>query len=382
MPEQTYNIGYRPNDFFYRPENVDLEATIPFDKSNLVLWAKSKDISNNIPSNIINDIFDINVTKVVKTNKNSFIDDYLPGNIIIDKKFSNFYPRRIDMTSPLNADTLIARSMTKGDVIVTSGKSANNKFPEMNLNIKQGSNFEYKTNVFGEIQSDISLNIDISGGDVPFPEPNQSTSYISLNTANPRCKYQNKCTQPHWYYDGGCERQTIVNKSDGTTYCKCVCTGNKKLGTPGDIGTTLDPTGHSHCSPFIINESTNSDIYYQSKIAALLNNLKVNFTHPSSSNFGKDMSNNLTFDYHPNYKLALSNNDYNIRKTLYDYYVALIDNKEYQEKIKKNSTLDTTASQALVDANVKYKKEYLHLFNIFSGILFVSGYIYVMNKSK
>jgi hypothetical protein len=35
---------------------------------------------------------------------------------------------------------------------------------------------------------------------------------------------------------------------------------------------------------------------------------------------------------------------------------------------------------AFLTTVVKYKKEYLHLFNIFSGILFVSGYIYVLTK--
>ncbi len=363
MPEQTYNIGYRPNDFFYRPENVDLEATIPFHKGNLVLWAKSKDISNNIPSNNITiDIFNINVTKVVKTNKNSFIDDYLPGNINIYQKFNN---RVTNLGAPNNVSKSNKDTISSGNITLAGYE----------LDIKPQGKFEYTTNSFGEITSnqEISLsNIGINDlGGIPFTEPNQTTSYISLNTANPRCKYQDNCTIDHWHYNS-CKKQTVT-KLDGTTYCRCVCTGPK----------TKDANPHSHCSPFDINENdqTVGSISYVAKIAALLNDLTRKFEKTEDAT-GTVSANgeNITIGYY--YKPDLSNNDYNIRTKLYEYYVALIDNKEYQANIQTNSTLDTTASQALADANVKYKKEYLHLFNIFSGILFVSGYIYVMNKSK
>jgi hypothetical protein len=87
----------------------------------------------------------------------------------------------------------------------------------------------------------------------------------------------------------------------------------------------------------------------------------------------------MSFPY-KNYDFG--NHDKAIRKLIYDYYYELNRNIQLRNVIITNDTLDITASQALLDANVQYKKEYLHLFNIFSGILFASGYIYIMYKSK
>jgi hypothetical protein len=74
--------------------------------------------------------------------------------------------------------------------------------------------------------------------------------------------------------------------------------------------------------------------------------------------------------------------DLTIRTLIYNYYYELNRNIQLRNLIISNDSLDNTAAQKLLDANVQYKKEYLHLFNIFSGILFASGYIYVMYKSK
>lgn len=359
MPEQTYNIGYRPKDFFYQNGNLNLEATIPFHTGNLIVWANRKNDDIDLS---LNDIFNTNVTKVVIANSTDFINNYLPGNLTIYQKFD---ARTTTLGIPSSTLNQKIHDISSGEIVLSDSDSS--------LNIKSGGTFGYTTNSFGEIVSDkeISLSnigIDDMGG-IPFLEPNQTTSYISLNTANPRCKYQDTCVIDHWHYTS-CKKQTVT-KIDGTTYCRCVCTGPKEK----------SKTPHSHCSPFNIDENDQrvGSISYVAKIAALLKNLTINFKKtPQTTSY--TTGENISIEY--TNKTALAAKDQEIRETLYNYYVALIDNKQYQAKIQTNSTLDTTASQALADANVKYKKEYLHLFNIFSGILFVSGYIYVMNKSK
>ena len=72
--------------------------------------------------------------------------------------------------------------------------------------------------------------------------------------------------------------------------------------------------------------------------------------------------------------------DKNIRATVYDYYLEVYENKRLQKILLSNSSFDSTAMQSMKDANMAYKVKYLELFNIVSGIIMASGYIYIFAK--
>lgn len=373
MPEQTYNIGYGANDFFYDSNNVELSKTIPFNKANLVEWAKTKDGTINQSATI--DVFDPKITAVVFLNQNAFINDYLPGNIVVNylSNFSNFADRVIDLTvtNTMESEKYNESKLTAGSIKIESS----NGMPETNYDLNvNDSSIEYKINSLGKLSQDVSLNGVLSKSEIPYPEPNGSTSYISVNTANPRCKFQKGCTVNHWHYTS-CTTQTFINK-DGSSYCKCVCTGPKV--------NNGDP--HDHCSPFNISEtnangSVNRDSF-QASLAALIEKITVSIKKEPDTYAYTGTNGKLRFPYQNLWTTTFSTDDLTIRTLIYNYYYELNRNIQLRKKIIANDSLDNSAAQVLLDANVKYKKEYLHLFNIFSGILFASGYIYIMYKSQ
>ena len=374
MPEQTYNIGYGSNDFFYDSNNQELLKTIPFNKVNLVSWAKTYDNTIEQPATI--DVFDPKITAVVFVNKDAFINNYLPGNIIVNNlsNFSNFAHREINLNRSTNIGEIPNTSkLITGSIKIESSSAG---MPETNYDLNvDDSTIEYKINSLGRLSQDVSLNGVLSKAEIPYPEPNGSISYISVNTSNPRCKFQKNCTINHWHYTS-CTTQKFVNK-DGTSYCKCVCTGPKvNNGEP-----------HEHCSPFNISE-TNADgsvnsANFQASLAALIKKITVSIKKEPDTYAYVGPHGTLTYPYQTFTGInRFDTDDLAIRTLIYNYYYELNRNIQLRKKIIANDSLDHSASQVLLDANVKYKKEYLHLFNIFSGILFASGYIYIMYKSQ
>jgi hypothetical protein len=375
MPEQTYNIGYGTNDFFYDKNNKELLKTIPFTKDTLLAWVNTKlSDANQITTAL--DVFDPKLTAVVFVHKTEFIDNYLPGNIIIGdrKNFSDYNLRQIDLDAP--SDGVGSSYNTGIESGTVSIETTNGDIPTLKYNLEQtDSDVMYTTNSSYLVNPDITVNAKLNNKvEMPYPEPNGSTSYISSNTSNPRCKFQKSCTENHWHYKS-CTTQTMVN-SDGTTYCRCVCNGPK----------TLDGTEHQHCSPFNIgtnNKNADESIdqtAFQASIASLIKKITIAFKkNPDIYTAPPGDNSKMSFPYQ---SYDFGNDDKAIRTLIYDYYYELNRNIQLRNVIITNDTLDITASQALLDANVQYKKEYLHLFNIFSGILFASGYIYIMYKSK
>jgi hypothetical protein len=377
MPEQTYNIGYGTNDFFYDKNNIELLKTLPFTKESLLTWVQQYD--TKVTDAV--DVFDPKLTSVVFANKDDFIDNYLLENIIVDKQintaisnFSDYNSREINLAAPPDGvGSSYERDIESGKVSI---ETTNAQLPVLDYDlVADGSQVNYTTNSSYLVNPDITVTTNLNNkAETPYPEPNGSTSYISSNTANPRCKFQKKCNEKHWHFKS-CTTQTMVN-ADGTTYCRCVCNGPK----------TLDSKEHQHCSPFNIgtnNKNADGSIdqtAFQASIASLINKITISFKKkPDEYNPPTGDNKNMSFPY-KNYDFG--NHDKAIRKLIYDYYYELNRNIQLRNVIITNDTLDITASQALLDANVQYKKEYLHLFNIFSGILFASGYIYIMYKSK
>lgn len=389
MPEQSFNIGYGFNDFFYDGDNTQLKKTLPFDKEKLINWVNGKDASLRMsPSDDTIDFFDVRITKVVfaPENKDDFINKYLTGNILIkglnnfsNKSFSNFNERKTDVaiiTSGSGNDNK-KYALEKGSITLgVTGQTDEPIIYDFSLNEITQSSINYKTDGSIDVESTI-LN---GSGDMIEEEKTEPglnvKTYITNHTTNPRCKYtKTKCTMQHWHYKS-CTTQTFYNP-DGTSYCRCVCKGPP----------VMDNSPHDHCSPYAVKNATNDNnnntdtekITLTNSISRLISDIKVSVKAARNDGVGKGVKSNFDFDY--NHIDDLKKNDLEIRTLLHDYYHELNRNIELRNLIIQNNSIDSTSKQALLDANVKYKKEYLQLFNIFSGIFFVSGYIYIMNKT-
>lgn len=395
MPEQSYNIGYGLNDFFYDKGNLQLLKTLPFHKGNLIAWVKSKTQNSLSESNDSTmDFFDVKITKYIflAENKDSFINDYLPGNIEIKNmdstfskyNFSNFNTRATDVSFDSNVENLY--SLANGSITInTTGQNSKPIIYDFSLNDIEKSSIRYKTDGTIDISS-LILNSNNTEKTVQDPgagtdgtSGGKTTSLITNNTSNPRCKYRKNCEINHWHYQK-CDTKTFYNP-DGTSYCRCVCKGpREKNNNP-----------HSHCSPYNVNNYNYNDNDNKNKnynndndntlgltnaISTLITDIKVSVKPKKEISTSSQPNFNFIYNNYNN----LINNDLLIRTKLYDYYFELNRNKELRDSIITNNSIDATSKQALLDANVKYKKEYLQLFNIFSGIFFISGYIYVMNK--
>ena len=66
---------------------------------------------------------------------------------------------------------------------------------------------------------------------------------------------------------------------------------------------------------------------------------------------------------------------------IFNYYKEVNQNIELQKKIQAKGNKEISSSQALIDANVKYKTEYLNVFNTVAGIFGVAGYIYLVGQT-
>lgn len=388
MPEQSFNIGYGFNDFFYDKSNVQLEKTIPFNKNNLITWVNSKDSNASVTT--ADKFFDVKITKVVfnPTNKDDFINKYLPGNILINglnhfsnNTFSNFDERTSDVTIvPNNGTYDKTYALEKGNITLKIDNSTKPIIYDFSLD---ESSINYKKDGSIDVDSKFRNGSTIQTEE-EITEPGLSAgvkTYITNHTTNPRCKYtkkDNQCTKDHWHYQS-CTTQTFYNP-DGTSYCRCVCKGPS----------VKNDTPHDHCSPYVVKEQTNDNaitdtnienkkITLTNSISSLISDIKVSVKAAKNDSVATGVKTNFDFAY--NHYTDLKNNDLEIRTVLYNYYYELNRNNELRDLIIHNDSIDSTSKQALLDANVKYKKEYLQLFNIFSGIFFVSGYIYIMNKT-
>lgn len=367
MPEQVYNIGYGPTDFFN--SNTEKLPLPLFNIKNLKAWVIQKDGRNGEIVNKLSDeqetLFDKEITRIVFKNglRDDFIKNYLTGNITYsdNSDFNKFDKKNIHFKS-------VVSTITSGSKPLTGSISINNT----KLDISYNNTIEYKKNSLGMIQPDLSSDITIAKSEQQFTEPNGSKSYITVTTQNPRCKYQDKCNEKHWHFKT-CTTQIVIDKKTGGSYCKCVCTGPK----------TFDGNQHSHCSPYDYKDSITAnsqgqskDIDFLSKIKKIKLNLNTDFNDSSSVS-----GNNYSISYDDN-RYKFNDTDLAIRTMLYNYYYELNENRILQRNIMKIDSLSNTTTQALEDANVQYKIQYLNLFNIASGILFVSGYIYIFATAK
>ena len=388
MPEETYSIGFGKNDFFYSTTNLDnLLLTIPFNKINtLKTWCISNGADKTKIEGLANDtniIFNPIISDINIANKNDFINNYMPGNISINNNFNSL---ALNMMAPATPSEQY-NAPIRGNIEVTTN---NKKIPKMYIDISSGigSTLDYSTQN-GKLNPGITVNaetknnnamLEYNPGGFPVENTDKTTQEItvSANTRNPRCKFVNNCTENHAYYES-CK--TIIKIDDAGSYCECVCTGAQKLNP--------DNKPHSHCNSVDINENGSNtgglnagwvtNYLKDTTLMSVINNIKMNLTATvMDTGSAKTINGNLVATY--TNSGGLNKTDLEIRTAIYNYYAEVIKNRNLQADIMDKQTFNNTANLISQDATQNYRKQYLELFNVTTGIFLASAYIYISMK--
>jgi hypothetical protein len=145
----------------------------------------------------------------------------------------------------------------------------------------------------------------------------------------------------------------------------------KNPGEPG-FDSTIDGKYNSSMGLTLRGQTLNQSF---TQFNAQVQEMKINLNNILPKINGSDIS--LTANYTDKNKEY----DKNIRTAICDYYLQVATNKLLQEKLLNTSSFDSTAAQAIKDSTLNYRKKYLELFNIVSGIFMASGYIYIYAKT-
>ena len=368
MPSSTFNMKYKPGDFFYNTsdpiQNRELLQTFPFSNQAVIAWANEK--GHKIGN--ITDIFDPQINGIIINPENNFKDNFLKGNMVFN---DNFNQVTFDLTNPVNRNISKKNAAITGNIVLLPTNKNN---PPTVLEINNGGSINWKQDSTNSWQPNFDVNAGFSMQSVPFTDTDGGISKILMTSKNPRCKYRQTCTMNHWHYSGSCTTQTIT-APDGTTTCKCNCSG-----VP-----VFNNNPHSHCDAYNINPDgsakgpleTNAaptGLGVMSTIQGIKMNLKSEFPPPVFGSAGGNVV--LPFNDSENLRAT----DAEIRKLIYDYYVQVNENIKLQKLALQTGTKNTTQTQALQDATVQYKNEYLNVFNTVVGIFGVTGYIFLMSK--
>lgn len=399
MPAPTFTLQYKPSDFFYNivdtGKNADLLASFPFNEKKLIVWA-NKVANPEPPITSISDIFDPQISSIILNPTYDFKNTFLPGNMVFN---DNFEKIALGLSGSGITNNISPETASISGQIILQPTSPDQKPTTLEINTGKDSNIEWKKDESNIWQPSFDINAALSQ-EIPFTDIDGGQSTIITTSDNPRCKYRKTCTMNHWHYSGPCKTQ-IIKARNGSTSCKCVCTG-----VP-----VFSDTPHSHCDSYNINANGTADTpvgQQQSPaglglVAAIQGmKLKLNAQFPQSqflsdgsgANDGTGVSDgtgttdatgatgvsNISLPYKDSNTLI--QNDKIIRKLIADYYFQVSENIRVQQTIKGRGIKDVTSQQVLMDATVQYKTEYLKVFNIIVGIFGAGGYIYLMNQSQ
>lgn len=316
----TYNIQYGKKDFFYNSMDINgggVIDTFPFSLDNVITWATTKEPSNTANFNKAVNIFDKSLANVILNQTYDFKNSFLKGNLLFNNTFS---------TALINTSTSGGGSGGGG---VSGGTSRK----------------------YGNVKG--------------VRNPDGGTSTIIGDPGYQRCNFREVCTIKHLHYS--CTTQ----KSNDD--CNCLCTGPP----------VYDDKPHSHCSTFT-NDIVNAE---QAVVAAYkqksgLGNWASTYGGTGTGTGKGPITLTTTGAANVPYSNYddLSSNDILVRTLIYDYYAEVYKNKTYMEKLSTQMDLYDTKQKATMDSSVDYKTKYLNVFNIITGILVVSGYIYVNAK--
>ena len=371
MPSPTYTIEYKNGDFFYNTvdteQNDALLATFPFTKEKVMKWAN--DVAKpQPPITSITNIFDPQISKIILNPNYNFQKTFLPGNIVFN---NNFNQLTFDLMNPQQSLTEKNIPIT-GNIMLIPGKRG---VPPtvLDVNPEASSKIHFTQDNMNSWQSEFDINAKLSVN-IPFTDIDGGKSSIVMTTDNPRCKFRKTCTMKHWHYSGPCKTQ-IITQANGLTKCECICTG-----VP-----VFDSNPHSHCDRFDINTNGTATTPLGQQalpvgldMVSAVQNIKMNLSAQfPKSTFG-NAGGNVVLPYKDHTSLVAG--DANIRKLIYEYYYEVNENIRLQTSIQTRGSKDVTSKQALLDATVQYKQEYLNVFNIAIGVIGLAGYIYVMGK--
>jgi hypothetical protein len=317
----TYPINYIDSGFFSSDKNII--ATFPFKLSSVIRWAqgaKNRPLTAVDAANIP-DIFDSKLSTVITNpgNKDDFIDNFLPGNIYLN---TNFSPLTVSTDAIAPANSMIQLT-------------------------------------------DVTINGTTYKGS-QLTDADGSTSFLLGDPGKQRVVYQPVCTVKHIHFPKGCNVIQTIN-ANNESYYSCSCPG-----VP-----VFDDSPHSHCSQFtnIATDGKNiTNSMYNNSGGANSTGLTTTSGAGSSSTAGSGNKFNVNYEHAD----SLTQRDKLIRSAIYKYYCAVNDNLKYKTALQKNKALNDTSNQALMDSTVKYKTQYLNVFNILSGIILAGGYIYTL----
>ena len=317
----TYPINYDDSTFFSSDQNII--ATFPFELSKVIDWAKQAPNRPLTPTEAtkVVDLFDSRLSEVITNPDNNFANTFLPGNIYLNDNFGPF-------------------------AVSTANASPSNSF----------------------VKTSLTINGSVYNG-TQVTSTTGSTSFLLGTPGNQRVIYQPVCTVNHLHFPKGCSVQQVINSKGD--YYKCICAG-----TP-----MFNSNPHSHCSEFTNSETDPQTAINKSYYNKGGMNSRDSQTQSSSGGTSGGSSNG-TYDVNYANANGLTQTDTLIRQIIYEYYCAVNKNILYKTALKKNQSLSNTANQALKDSTVKYKNQYLTMFNLISGIIIAGGYIYTLRKSS
>ena len=395
MPEETYSIGFGKNDFFYsldKEKQKNLLDTIPFNNiDTLKTWCKTKITPDTDKkkieelANVTNIIFNPIISDIILDTKNreDFINNYMPGNISINNNFNSL---ALNMMAS-NALSEQYNAPIRGNIEVTTNNSV---IPTMYIDIpgSSSSTLDYSTQN-GKLNPGITVNANVlkentnpmleynSGDQVTNPDGTRQSITVSANTRNPRCKFVNNCTENHAHYES-CKTIIKVDNA-GQSYCECQCSGVLKA----------DNKPHSHCNSVDINENGSNtgglnagwvtNYLKDTTLMSVINNIKMNLTATVMGTDSAETINGNLFATYTN-SGGLKDTDFKIRDAIYNYYAEVIKNRNLQADIMDKQTFNNTANLISQDATQNYRKQYLELFNVTTGIFLASAYIYISMK--
>jgi hypothetical protein len=383
MPSSTVSVGFKPGDFFYNTsdtnKNTNLLATFPFgqtpeSKQKLIDWANDK-TNTDPPITSISDIFDPKISKIILNPDYDFTGTFLPGNMTFN---DNFNALAIEFSQAAQ-DALTV--MEKSSIITGNILLIPNSGAPLTLAINSSSNgsINWKQDETNSWKKNFQVSTGKLSDQIPFTDSDGVVSNIIMTTDNPRCKYRENCTLKHWHYNT-CTSKINTKTVNGKTVttCNCSCSG----------GPVYNDTPHSHCDNYTINSdgtattavgTTDSPagVDLLSIISSIKLDLSANFP---GAPFNVGPGGNVELPYKD--EADLKKGDENIRKLVFDYYFYVDQNRELQQTVQKTGVKDSTMKQAIIDATVEYKNEYLNVFNIVAGIFGVVGYIYLMTRNK
>ena len=356
-------IGYNQNDFLYTKATQFTNSTTADATTTTTTTSTTTDTAND----------------------NTFSKS-LPFPLSDDKCLMGFTNRQALIQDISNNLRFYVENINLGEVtasMATSSKRFKEILQKMKLTITSESAFvegdgsQKSSNLMYDGSGTMATYIDSFGRpdasfNFLFNMPKQAmiptangSRYVSNTTGNPKCYYVDNCKQNHSHREK-CTTQIYKNK-DGSTYCKCRCTG--KTVTNGDA--------HSHC------EENSSPVDMTGGVSTSMQNAAGSIKEIRLSADPKIQSSiipsgNVT---QGGYIVTPDIKGQEIIELIADYYIALCNNKkkalQLQDLIKKN----TSAGQLYSDANVAYSHQYQNMINISLSVLAVTGAFYYVVKN-